>query len=419
MDIKAITRDKLGGDSRKQLIGGSAAGLVAVLVVLLLVLTTCGSGSSSADGPDGEGDRGAAAEGPSDAVVSLAPKNGADEVATTGALKVTAEQGRLTEVTVKDGKGRTVKGRYGKRRTEWRPATHLATGTKYEVDAVAKDAKGREAAKHGSFTTFVPKDTFVGYFTPENGDKVGAGMPVSIKFNRPIARREAVEKAITVRADPGVEVEGHWFGDRRLDFRPRAYWKSGTKVTVDLNLSGVEGSNGIYGRQRKTVQFTVGRQQVSVVDAKKKTMKVYRDGKRIKTLPISAGSPATPTYNGKMVISEKFPVTRMNGETVGFGGEYDIKDVPHAMRLSTSGTFIHGNYWTPKSAFGAVNASHGCVGLSDQRGGADRTTAGSWFFRNSLVGDVVEVRNSQDETIKADNGLNGWNMSWAKWTAPQ
>ena len=50
-----------------------------------------------------------------------------------------------------------------------------------------------------------------------------------------------------------------------------------------------------------------------------------------------------------MVISEKFKETRMNGSTVGFTndgkGEYDIKDVPHAMRLTHSGTFIHGNYW--------------------------------------------------------------------------
>ena len=79
-------------------------------------------------------------------------------------------------------------------------------------------------------------------------------------------------------------------------------------------------------------------------------MTVTQDGKTIKTIPISAGSPDNPTYNGQMVISEKFKETRMNGATVGFTdddgkGEYDIKDVPHAMRLSTSGTFIHGNYW--------------------------------------------------------------------------
>ena len=38
-------------------------------------------------------------------------------------------------------------------------------------------------------------------------------------------------------------------------------------------------------------------------------------------------------------------VTRMNSQTVGFGGEYDIPDVPHAMKLTDSGTFLHGNYW--------------------------------------------------------------------------
>lgn len=69
-----------------------------------------------------------------------------------------------------------------------------------------------------------------------------------------------------------------------------------------------------------------------------------------------------------MVISEKFRETRMNGATVGFTdddgkGEYDIKDVPHAMRLSNSGTFIHGNYWGADSIFGAVNTSSSIVML--------------------------------------------------------
>ena len=411
-----MAREKLNGENRKQIIGGSAAGLVVLLVVLLLVLSTCGSSSSSADKGGGEKEK---AKGPSEAVVTLAPKDGADEVPTSGKLRISAAKGKLTKVTVKDGKDNVVKGTFLDGRTAWKPATHLNTGTKYTVDALAKDSEGRESAKHGSFTTFVPDNTFVGYFTPENGDTVGAGMPVSVNFNRPIGNREEVEKAISVKADPGVDVQGHWFGDQRLDFRPKEYWKAGTKVTVDLNLSGVEGSDGVYGKQRKTLKFTVGRQQVSVVDAKKKTMTVTKNGKKIKTVPISSGSPANPTYNGKMVISEKLKVTRMNGDTVGFGGEYDIKDVPHAMRLSTSGTFIHGNYWTPKPQFGEVNASHGCVGLFDARGGGVKGTPGAWFFRNSMVGDVVEVKNSQDATIKPDNGLNGWNMSWEKWTASQ
>jgi len=146
-------------------------------------------------------------------------------------------------------------------------------------------------------------------------------------------------------------------------------------------------------------------------------MTVTRDGKVIKTIPISSGAPSHTTYNGKMVITEKYDVTRMDGNTVGFGGEYDIKDVPHAMRLTTSGSFIHGNYWADESVFGNANTSHGCVGLHDERGGGNPNTPAAWFYSNSLIGDVVEVVNSKDKTVQWYNGLNGWNLSWSDWTS--
>lgn len=112
---------------------------------------------------------------------------------------------------------------------------------------------------------------------------------------------------------------------------------------------------------------------------------------------------------------EMLEVTRMNSRTVGFGGEYDIPDVPHAMKLTDSGTFLHGNYWAP-SAPGHVNVSHGCVGLRDVKGGSSDTPAG-WFFDRSIVGDVVEVVNSDDKQVAPDNGLGGWNMGWKEWKA--
>jgi lipoprotein-anchoring transpeptidase ErfK/SrfK len=135
-------------------------------------------------------------------------------------------------------------------------------------------------------------------------------------------------------------------------------------------------------------------------------------------VPVSTGSPDHTTYNGQMVISEKFVQTRMDGSTVGFGGEYDIADVPHAMRLTASGTFIHGNYWYSRSnpPFGREGTSHGCVGLADVQG-AQGDTIAKWFYDNSLVGDVVVVEHSPDKTVSPDNGLNGWNMSWSEWTA--
>jgi lipoprotein-anchoring transpeptidase ErfK/SrfK len=382
---------------------------------LVLSLTACGGGDDTGSGSgDGKGKDGGRQGGQSTAAVSIAPASGATGVDTSGALKVGVAKGKLTEVTVKDEKGVEVAGAITGGGSSWTPSTHLAAATKYTVHAVAKDSEGREAAEDATFTTLTPKNTFVGTFTPEDGSTVGVGMPFSIRFTRGITSPGAVEKAIRIKTEPAVGVEGHWFGNDRLDFRPEKYWKAGTKVTVDLDLDGVEGRDGVYGKQRKTVKFTIGRNQVSVVDAEKHTMKVTRDGKVVKTLPVTTGKPGYETWNGQMVMSEKLAVTRMNGETVGYGGEYDIKDVPHAIRLTTSGTFIHGNYWGG-GAFGNFNASHGCVGLRDVRGGYDSAVPAAWFFNHSMIGDVVVVKNSHDATVAPDNGLNGWNMSWAEW----
>ncbi|MEU4171641.1 Ig-like domain-containing protein [Streptomyces sp. NPDC026665] len=386
----------------------------------LLAVTACGGGGGTDSGSggkdkDGKGSTTTTESKQSVAVVTIAPKAGAKDVDTSGTLKVTASKGKLTEVTVKDNEGAKIDGEISADGSGWTPATHLAASTKYQVHAVAKDSEGRTAAEDSSFTTLSPQNTFTGNFTPEDGSKVGVGMPFSVRFTRGITKPDDVEKAIKITTEPAVDVQGHWFGNDRLDFRPEKYWKAGTKVTVKLNLDGVEGRKGVYGKQAKTVSFTIGRDQVSVVDAKKHTMKVMQEGKVVKTIPVTTGKPGYATWNGQMVISEKFTVTRMNGDTVGYDGEYDIKDVPHAMRLTASGTFVHGNYWGG-GAFGNYNASHGCIGLRDVRGGYDSGVPAAWFFNHSMVGDVVVVKNSTDPTVDPANGLNGWNISWADWT---
>ncbi|MFF8729572.1 Ig-like domain-containing protein [Streptomyces sp. NPDC015171] len=400
--------------------GASAQGrrgrreLALIAGALVLSLTACGGGGESGSKAGGDKGAGSRQGTQSAAAVSIAPKSGATGVDTSGALKVGVAKGKLTEVTVKDEKGAKVDGAITGGGASWTPSTHLAGGTKYTVHAVAKDSEGREAAEDSSFTTLTPKNTFIGNFTPEDGSTVGVGMPFSVRFTRGITHPQDVEKAIRIRTEPAVDVEGHWFGNDRLDFRPEKYWKEGTKVTVELDLDGVEGRDGVYGKQRKTVTFTIGRNQVSYVDAKKHTMKVTQDGKVVKTIPVTTGKPGYDTWNGQMVMREKLVVTRMNGETVGYGGEYDIKDVPHAIRLTDSGTFVHGNYWGG-GAFGNYNASHGCIGLRDVRGGYDSSVPAAWFFNHSMSGDVVVVKNSHDATVAPDNGLNGWNMSWADW----
>ncbi|MFG2889815.1 Ig-like domain-containing protein [Streptomyces sp. NPDC048248] len=397
----------------------------ALLAAGALALSACGGNAEAGghdDGKNGQaGADAAAAKDASDAKIKVSSKDGATD-ASINDTRVKVTGGKLTDVklTAADS-GTVVEGAISSDGSTWKPSAQLERGTKYQLVANAKDAKGRSATENATFTTVSSANSFIGTYTPDDGKTVGVGMPVSFNFDKMITNKKDVQSHIKVTSSSGQPVVGHWFGAQRLDFRPEEYWKAGSKVTMKIDLDGVQGGEGITGVQSKTVSFTIGRSQVSTVDMNTQTMTVKRDGKTVKSIPISGGSPENPTYNGQMVISEKFEQTRMDGSTVGFTkgdgkGEYDIKDVPHAMRLSSSGTFIHGNYWGDPSIFGRAGTSHGCVGLRDAKGGGGNTP-GKWFFENSLVGDVVIVKNSKDKTIKPDNGLNGWNLSWADWQA--
>ncbi|NEE33600.1 hypothetical protein G3M53_50175, partial [Streptomyces sp. SID7982] len=85
--------------------------LALVLGALLVLVTACGGGG--ADAGDKKGPAGGTKKEDttaSQAVVTIAPKDGADSVATSGALKIGAEQGKLTTVKVADPKGNEVEG---------------------------------------------------------------------------------------------------------------------------------------------------------------------------------------------------------------------------------------------------------------------------------------------------------------------
>ncbi|SFC97181.1 L,D-transpeptidase [Streptomyces aidingensis] len=403
---------------------GLTGAVAALLGVVLLLVSAC-TGSSQAGEKDssGGGGGGGGKETAAPAVeIRISPEDGADSVATTGELKVTAANGTLTEVTVTGGpedEQGEVPGELSEDKTGWEPAEPLANGSQYTVVAKGQNPEGETVEQTSTFTTVAAEATFdtqsLLWNWVEDGGEVGVGTIISITFTAPIENTDAVRDAIEVVTEPAVEVKGHWFGNQRLDFRPETYWEPGTEVTVKFRTRGVEGAPGVYGTRYNERSFVVGRSQVSTVDVAAKQMDVVRDGESIRTIPVTTGAPGMDTWNGKMVISEKFKETRMNGDTVGYGGEYDLDDVPHAMRLSNSGTFIHGNYWASPSTFGNANVSHGCVGLQDKQGADDSSMPGYWFYENSLIGDVVEVINSNDRILDPDNGLSGWNMAWSEW----
>ncbi|MEU5092776.1 Ig-like domain-containing protein [Streptomyces sp. NPDC021356] len=399
-------------------------GLVAAAGALggVVALTALGGTSSAATGENGTGNHPASqaptgqasAQEASDARMVITPGQGAHNVGINTPVKVTVGNGKLIKVTMTAvAAGTELPGTLSADGMSWKATGPLQRATTYQVAAEAKDAKGRAVTENAVITTLSPANDFVGHLSPENGSTVGVGMPVSFTFDEAIGDKGAVQSEIQVSSSSGQPVVGHWFNGHRLDFRPKNYWKPGSTVTVRMNIHGVQ----------KTVTFKIGRSQISTVDTKTKQMTVVRDGKTIRTIPISSSSPEHPTYNGRMVISEKYPQIHMNASTVGLTNKdgkpaYDIQAVPHAMRLTDSGTFIHGNYWSADSVFGKVNTSHGCVGLKDLRGGGDDTLPAAWFFDNSMIGDVVLVKNSADTTTLApDNGFSDWNMSWNDWGA--
>ncbi|MCY0931628.1 Ig-like domain-containing protein [Streptomyces sp. H27-H1] len=395
-----------------------AAGVCAAVAVGTLVLP----GSGGFGGPPtaaGSSSREHAVR------ISFSPANGATATRPLDGAEVSVSGGRLDSVTLTpQAKGADAVGTLSADGTRWSSGGTLALGTAYTLHAVAQDGSGRGKAvtEDSTFTTLPAANALRAGVVPAASSTVGVGMPVSITFDKRVQDEQAVQRAISVTSSSGRPVVGHWFGPTRLDFRPESFWKPDSKVYVRLALDGVAAAPGAVGVQNTSYDFTVGRSQISTVDASKSMMTVVRDGRALKELPVSTGSPDHATYDGTMVISSKSPEVRMNAATVGLTGPdgkpaYDIPDVPHAMRLSTSGTFLHGNYWTPASVFGETNTSHGCIGLRDVQGGGDPNTPAAWFYANSLVGDVVTVHKAGGGTIKPDNGLSDWNMNWSQWKA--
>ncbi|MDR3035533.1 MAG: L,D-transpeptidase family protein [Kitasatospora sp.] len=400
--------------------GRSAAALL-VGGALLLGTADCNDGGGATGSTDAKGSASAGSSSSTDAApkvsaaqLTVTPADGATDVQPKDGLQVAVAGGKLTTVEVTDKNGKAVDGSIAADGLSWKPAGQLTVGTTYTVAAQAVDPAGLVAASTTSFTTLTPAKTASTNDNIADNGNYGVGMIVSVRFGKAIKNKDAVLGGVTVTGSDGTVAKGHWFGDSRLDFRPENFWTPGTKVTVKYRLKNVEVAPGVYGDIDKDEPFTIGRYQVSTVDAAAHTMTVDRGNGKTETVPITAGNDQNASWNGTMVISSKEKVTRMNSATVSNvkGDEYDVPDVPHAMRLTTSGTYVHGNYWS--SAFGKSNASHGCIGVADAKGGSDSSAAGK-FFNSSIVGDVVRIKNSKGQTVSGDNGWSGWTVPWSKW----
>jgi lipoprotein-anchoring transpeptidase ErfK/SrfK len=201
-----------------------------------------------------------------------------------------------------------------------------------------------------------------------------------------------------------------WVSDNEVHWRPKRYWKAGSEVSVDIDVNGVPAGGGVFGQEDREIGFTVGDAHIYKVDARTHQMKVFSNGELLRTLPITTGKPGFTTRSGIKVVMEKHTEKRMNSETVGIprgsAEAYDIDNVKWAMRLTSSGEFIHAAPWSVGSQ-GSANVSHGCTGMSTDDAG--------WLYSMTRRGDVVEYVGT-DRPMEPDNGYGEWNLSWPAYT---
>jgi lipoprotein-anchoring transpeptidase ErfK/SrfK len=390
---------------------GRAFAWVAAAVASGVLVAGCSSGGG--DTPDA--DRAANASAPTApptpaARIAVTPVNGAAGARPDRPITVKVVDGTLTQVTVTGADGSKIPGKLSDDGLTWTSSGVLQLDTKYTVSAAAKNADDKAATTSAAFSTLKPKKTVYTTVTPSEGWTVGVGMPVIVDFSRSVKDRAAALKGLKVTSTPAVEGGWRWFSSSQVQWRPKKFWPSGTKVTVTSALRNVEIAPGVWGKGNRTTTFQVGSAMISTVDVDKKTLTVRRDGKVLRVIPVTTGKKGFLTRNGVKVIMSRETSRRMDAETTGIKKDdpeyYDVK-VKWAMRLTNSGEFFHAAPWSVASQ-GRANVSHGCTGMS--------TANAQWLFNQSKVGDVA-IFTGSSRTMEWGNGYTAWEMPFDRWAS--
>ncbi|MGW8948925.1 Ig-like domain-containing protein [Streptomyces sp. NPDC055709] len=324
-------------------------------------------------------------------------------------VRVTLAAGKLQQVTVTDSKGGRLDGKVAADGRSWTSSRKAAPGTAYAVEA--RDDTGGTAT--AQFTTAAPEKVNKLALVPGKNATVGIAQPLSIVFDHEVTNKAEVERHLKVVTSDNTQGSWGWMEDwsgrSRVDWRPKDYFKPGTRVTLDAELNGVDsGGDGGWFVRDYTTGFTVGRQQVVKVDLDNHRLKLFRDGTQIKDVPMSAGTPGGEkgSWRGTAVLMSKEGTINMRSETVGLGDAYD-KMVDSSMRLTWSGMYAHAAPWNA-AYFGNANRSSGCVGMSDADAAA--------VYGEVQVGDPFEITGGDAKgTIALNNGYGAWNLDWAEW----
>lgn len=371
-----------------------------------------GAVPSVSGAPDATAGQSLTRPGVSRAQVAITPQDGASAVRPDAVVAVSATDGTLKEVAVRDTEGALIEGKLNADRTSWTAEQRLRPKTRYQVTATAVDTAGVATTKTAKLRTLTPKDSASYSVLPSGNKPVGVGMPVVIQFASAVAtdKRADVERRVHIEATPAIDGQWGWLDGRQLVWRPAKYWTPGTSVHVTADIAGVETRPGLWTTHNADVRFRVGAAMVSTVNTKTHQMTVTRNGKVLRVLKVSTGKPGseTETRRGIKIIISREAKHVMDSATIGIKkGQEGYYNIPTewAMRLTWSGEFLHSAPWSVGSQ-GSANVSHGCTNLSP--------TDAKWLFDRSTMGDVVEFVGSK-RPLEEYNGYTQWNYTPSQW----
>lgn len=382
---------------------------LCVVPALVLALSAC-TGTPAPAPPQVVADKGDPYSNLLVPKLQLSVTDGAVGVEVAHPVTVSAGAGVLGAVTVVNEAGNPVQGQLSPDGLTWSTAEPLGYNKQYTVTAEALGLGG-VARKRATFQTRSPENLTMPYVLPNDGEVVGVGQPVAIRFDENIPNRLAAERAIRVTTNPPVQGAFYWLSNREVRWRPEHFWKPGTTVDVAVDVYGVDLGDGLFGQDDVGSRFTIGDEVIATADDETKTMTVRVNGEVVQTMPLSMGKNSTPTDNGTYIIGDRYSHLIMDSSTYGVPVNspdgYRL-DVNWATQMSYSGIYVHSAPWSVGSQ-GSANVSHGCLNVSPNNA--------VWFYGNTKRGDIVQVINTVGPTLPGTDGLGDWNIPWEQWRA--
>ncbi|WP_225731703.1 MULTISPECIES: Ig-like domain-containing protein [unclassified Nocardia] len=386
--------------------GWSIRGVVVALVAAGFALTACSVREAAKDVAI---ERNPVIEMIKPKMISLV-EDGAKGVSPGVPMVFTVQDGIFTNVSLVNARGESVPGMIAPDGRSWRSTGVLDYGETYRLKGDAIGLGGANTTSV-SFTTSSPRNQTKPYLLPGEGDVVGIGQPVAVRFDENIPDRAAAQDAIRITTEPAVEGAFYWVNNREVRWRPEHFWAPGTKVTIDVNVYGRDLGDGLYGQNNIHSVFTIGDAMIFTADDDTKQVTVERNGELIRTMPTSMGKNSTPTDNGIYIVGDRFERIIMDSSTYGVpvnSSDGYKTPVDFATRISYSGIFFHSAPWSVGQQ-GSVNTSHGCLNLSPANA--------RWVYENAKRGDITIVKNTVGGTLSGVDGLGDWNIPWPQWKA--